>query len=54
MMRSGVVLDDAFYTLGNGDDIPPLLDDITPRVIINAEEEFLQTGVDSTGLLTNR
>jgi type II secretory pathway component GspD/PulD (secretin) len=43
-----------FKNVGYGKDTSSLLLMVTPRVIINTEEEFLQTGVDSTGLLTNR
>ena len=38
--------------VGYGKDTSSLLLMVTPRIIINTEEEFLQTGIDSTGLLT--
>jgi type II secretory pathway component GspD/PulD (secretin) len=39
-----------FKNVGYGKDTSSLLLMVTPRIIINAEEEFLQTGVDSFGL----
>jgi type II secretory pathway component GspD/PulD (secretin)/tetratricopeptide (TPR) repeat protein len=45
-------LDRLFRNVGYGKDTSSLLLMVTPRIIINTEEEFLQTGIDSTGLLT--
>jgi type II secretory pathway component GspD/PulD (secretin) len=39
-----------FKNVGYGKDTSSLLLMVTPRIIINAEEEFLQTNVDSFGL----
>lgn len=45
-------LDRLFRNVGYGKDTSSLLLMVTPRIIINTEEEFLQTGVDSSGLNT--